>query len=115
MKKRIFRYVKHISITLLLLGTSVILFGLYHGASMHYGDNPKMMDWDKDGPYVFYQNDSILNVNYIKGNQDDGFFLEQKEYSVNSKIPAFCHFPLDSTSFEFSINTDIKSPLNTYF
>tara|TARA_R110002050_G_scaffold109796_3_gene221133 strand:- start:4339 stop:5412 length:1074 start_codon:yes stop_codon:yes gene_type:complete len=81
---------------------------------MHYGDNPKMMDWDKDGPYVFYKNDSILNVNYIKGNQDDGFFLEQKEYSVNSKIPAFCHFPLDSTSFEFSINTDIKSPLNTY-
>jgi hypothetical protein len=114
MKKRIFRYVKHISLTLLFLGTSVIVFGLYHGASMHYADNPKMMDWDNDGPYVFYENDSILNVNYIKGNQDDGFYLEQKDYSVNSKIPAFCHFPLDSTSFEFSINTNTKSPLNTY-
>jgi len=114
MKQRIFRYLKHTFVTFLFLATSVILFGLYHGASMHYGDNPLMMDWDKDGPYVFYKNDSILNVNYIKGNQDDGFFLEKKEYSVNSKIPAFCHFPLDSTSFEFSINSDIKNPLSTY-
>jgi hypothetical protein len=81
---------------------------------MHYGDNPKMMDWDKDGPYVFYKNDSILNVNYIKGNQNDGFFLEQKEHSTKLKIPAFCYFPLDSTRFEFSINTDIKKPLSNY-
>ncbi|WP_077404788.1 metallophosphoesterase [Cellulophaga omnivescoria] len=114
MKKRILRYVKHVFITFLIITISVILFGLYHGASMHYGDNPKMMDWDKDGPYVFYKNDSILNVKYINGNQNDGFFLEQKEHSTNSKISAFCYFPLDSTRFEFSINADIKKPLNTY-
>jgi hypothetical protein len=53
-------------------------------------------------------------VNYIKGNQDDGFFLDQKNYSINSKIPAFCYFPLDSTSFEFAIKTDFKTPKNTY-
>jgi len=114
MKKRIFRYLKHIVSTILILGIAGILFGLYHGAGLHYGDNPKMMNWDKDGPYVFYKNDSILNVNYIKGNQDDGFFLDQKNYSINSKIPAFCYFPLDSTSFEFSIKTDFKTPKNTY-
>lgn len=108
------RYVKHISLTLLILATSAILFGLYHGASVHYGDNPMMGDWDKDGPYVFYKNDSIINVNYIRGNKKDGFFLDQNNYSINAKIPAFCHFPLDSTGFEFSINTDFKTPLNTY-
>lgn len=114
MKKRIFRYVKHTFATLLIIITSVIILGLYHGASLHYGDNPAMMDWDRDGPYVFYDNDSILKVKYIKGNQNNGFYLEQKEYSVLSKIPAFCYFPLDSTSFKFSINTNIKSPLSTY-
>jgi len=114
MGKRIFRYLKHIVLTILVLGIAGILFGLYHGAGLHYGDNPKMMNWDKDGPYVFYKNDSILNVNYIKGNQDNGFFLDQKNYSINSKIPAFCYFPLDSTSFEFSIKTDFKTPKNTY-
>ena len=114
MRKRIFRYIKHIVITILILVIGVILFGLYHGAGLHYGDNPKMMEWDKDGPYVFYKNDSTLNVNYIKGNQDDGFFLNQKNYSIDSIIPASCYFPLDSTSFEFSIRTDFKTPKNTY-
>jgi len=114
MRKRIFRYIKHIVVTILVLGIGGILFGLYHGAGLHYGDNPKMMEWDKDGPYAFYKNDSILNVNYIKGNQDDGFFLDQKNYSIDSIIPASCYFPLDSTSFEFSIRTDFKTPKNAY-
>ena len=114
MRKRIFRYIKHIVVTILVLGIGGILFGLYHGAGLHYGDNPKMMEWDKDGPYAFYKNDSILNVNYIKGNQDDGFFLDQKNYSIDSIIPASCYFPLDSTSFKFSIKTDFKTPKNTY-
>lgn len=114
MRKRIFRYIKHIVVTILILGVGAILFGLYHGASLHYADNPKMMEWDKDGPYAFYKNDSILSVNYIKGNQEDGFFLDQKDYSINSNIPAFCYFPLDSTRFKFSIKTEFKTPKNTY-
>lgn len=114
MKKRILRYAKHIALTVLILGTFGVLFGLYHGASFHYGDNPIMMNWDKDGPYVFYKNDSLLSVNYIKGNQDTGFFLDQKDYAIHSNIPAFCYFPLDSTSFGFSINTGFRRPINTY-
>ena len=101
-------------LTISLFGTAAAVFGLYHGASFHYGDNPLMMDWDEDGPYVFYKNDSILNVNYIKGNQDSGFFVETKDYPANSLIPALCYFPLDSTSFEFSIHPDIRKPMNAY-
>tara|TARA_B110000971_G_C20013446_1_gene502676 strand:- start:1 stop:177 length:177 start_codon:yes stop_codon:yes gene_type:complete len=40
MKKRIFRYLKHIAFTIIVLGAIGILFGLYHGASLHYGDHP---------------------------------------------------------------------------
>jgi hypothetical protein len=97
-----------------MIGAGAILFGLYHGAGLHYADNPKMMEWDNDGPYAFHKNDSILSVNYIKGNKDDGFFLDQKDYSINLNIPAFCYFPLDSTRFEFSIKTEFKTPKNTY-
>lgn len=114
MKKRIYKYLIQTLVTLLFLVTCVIVFGLYHGASMHYGDDPKMMDWNHDGPYVFYKNDSTLNLNYIRGNQDEGFYLDQTEYAVSSKIPAFCHFPLDSTTFEFNINTELKRPVNTH-
>ncbi|MES2653093.1 MAG: metallophosphoesterase [Bacteroidota bacterium] len=114
MKKRIFRYLKHILATILVVGTLGVLFGLYHGASFHYGDNPMMMNWNNEGPYVFYKNDSVLNVNYIKGNQNDGFSLDQKEYATDSKIPAFCYFPIDSTRFEFIVNANFKKPKSTY-
>lgn len=114
MKKRILRYLKHITITFLILGLAVVSFGLYHGASLRYSENPVRMNWDKDGPYVFNKNDSVLTVNYIRGNQDEGFYVDQKEYNSTSKIPAYCYFPLDSTRFEFTISDDLEIPESTY-
>lgn len=114
MKKKIIRYVKHISITFVILAAMAISFGLYHGASFRYAENPEMMNWDKDGPYVFNKNDSTATISYIRGNQDDGFYLDQKDYPLNSKIPAYCYFPLDATRFEFTINNKIMIPKNTY-
>lgn len=114
MKKRVFRYVKHITVTIVILAGLGISFGLYHGASFRYAENPEMMNWDKDGPYVFTKNDSIFSVNYIRGNQDKGFYLDQKEYASNSQILANCYFPLDSTHFEFTITNKMEVPKNTY-
>ncbi|NJI73251.1 hypothetical protein HCX49_08545 [Sphingobacterium kitahiroshimense] len=114
MKKRIFRYVKHIMITFVILGILAISFGLYHGATFRYAENPKMMNWDKDGPYLFSKNDSVLTVNYIRGNQNTGFYLDQKEFASNSEILAYCYFPLDDTRFEFIINSKIEIPATTY-
>ncbi|WP_461588917.1 metallophosphoesterase [Winogradskyella sp.] len=114
MKKRILRYLKHISLTILIFGASINSFGLYHGASMHYGDNPMMMDWDKDGPYAFIKNDSTTVVNYIRGNQDNGFYLDIKEYPAGATIKASTYFPLDSTTFEFNLKTDFKRPPSVY-
>lgn len=114
MKKRVLRFIKHSFITLVILGILAICFGLYHGASFRYAENPKMMDWDKDGPYLFDKNDSVVTVNYIRGNQDKGFYLDQKEYASNSRIPAYCYFPLDDSHFEFTINNKIEIPATTY-
>jgi hypothetical protein len=55
MKKRILRYLKHLIATILIIGTAGVLFGLYHGASLHYGDNPSMYKLGNEGPYVFLQ------------------------------------------------------------
>ena len=114
MKKRILRYVKHMIATILILGSCGVLFGLYHGASLRYAEDPQMMNWDKDGPYVFSGKDSSLTVNYIRGNQDDGFYLDRKNYRKDSKIKAYCYFALDSTYFDFTINNQIEIPVNTY-
>ena len=114
MKKRIVRYLKHVLSTILVLGFLAVLFGLYHGASLHYADHPLMYNIDNEGPYVFYKNDSILNVNYVKGNKADGFYVDTKEYAINSGVSMTSYFQIDSTSFDFKINSDIKIPKTTY-
>lgn len=114
MKKRIVRYIKHSVFTLLILTTIVVLFGLYHGASLHYGDHPLMYNINNEGPYVFYKNDSIVSVNYVKGNKVDGFNVDKKEYPINSEISTSCYFQIDSTRFDFNIKSEIKIPKTTY-
>lgn len=114
MKKRIFRYLKHIFITFFVLAIIAIAFGLYHGARASYGHNPLRLAFDGEGPYAFFKNDSTINVNYIQGNKEDGFYLDQKDYHVAESISANCFFPLDSTSFNFTLKTSFKTPQTIY-
>lgn len=114
MKKRILRYFKHIGVTIIVLFIIAVVIGLQIGASVHYDDHPLMMHVDKEGPHVFYKNDSILNVKYIRGNKNDGFYLNEKDYPSDSMIAATCYFALDDSEFDFKINTNIKTPKNSY-
>lgn len=110
MTKRILRYVKHIVATILVLGTIAVIVLLNIGASLHYGDHPLMMTIDNEGPYVFFENDSILNVNYIRGNKTDGFYVDKKEYPIDSKplstkSPTKTKCPFPNVQFKFSSMT----------
>jgi len=114
-KKRIFRYLKHISITFFVVIPILFVIGLLSlGGGIHYGDNPKRLDWNNEGPYVFYKNDSTINVNYIKGNKKEGYSLEQQEYHFNSHPLAKSFFALDSSEFAFNIQTNFEIPKTTY-
>lgn len=114
MKKRILRYLKHTSLTFLALAIIAVLFGLYHGASASYGHNSKRLDFNGEGPYAFYENDSTLNINYIKGNKKEGFYLDTREISSAESTPVSCFFPLDSTSFNFKIEVNFETPKTIY-
>ena len=114
MKKRIIRYLKHISgtiISLLLVGIVVVIA---LNGSLEYGNNPQATNLEKEGPYVFYETDSTLNVKYIKGNKTDGFYLDQKKYAINQAIPTSCYFPLDDSTFNFALNSNFEIPNSTY-
>ena len=114
MKKRIIQYLKHVLSTFIILGGLAVLFGLYQGASLHYADHPLMYKIDTEGPYVFYKNDSIVDVNYVKGNKNDGFYVHKKEYNIHSEISLNSYFQIDSTSFDFKIKAAIHIPKTTY-
>lgn len=114
MGKKIIRYVIHI------LGTAMffLLAGTVTVVSMNgtfdYSDNPKGLDLEKEGPYVFFDSDSTLNVNYIRGNKTDGFFLDRSEHRLEDPVSVSCYFPLDETSFNVSLDPGIETPKSTY-
>jgi Calcineurin-like phosphoesterase len=114
MKKRMLQYLKHIVLTVLIPLPFVAVFGLYHGASFHYGDNPLALKWDNEGPYIFYQNDSTIKVNYIKGNHDSGFYALEKTYHIDSLNSITGYYPLDSSQFQIPIKTSFEKPKSTY-
>ncbi|MCM8568549.1 metallophosphoesterase [Gramella jeungdoensis] len=114
MKTKIFRYFKHLGLTIIVLLLILIPIGISEGAQLSYGHDQASLNFDGDGPYAFFKNDSIVNVKYIRGNKEDGFYLDEKEYSVKKPIPATVYFPLDSTNFSFSISTDFESPESIY-
>ena len=114
MKERIARYLKHIFgtiISLLLVGATVVIS---LNGSFEYGEDPQAINLEREGPYVFYETDSTLNVNYIRGNKTDGFYLDKTEHHTNDEIFANCYFSLDGSGFDFNIRSDIKSPQSTY-
>ncbi len=114
MKKRIIRYVKHIlgTVLFLLLVGTVTLVSL--NGTFNYNNNPKGLDLDKEGPYVFFDSDSSLNVNYIRGNKTDGFFLERSEHQLADTVTASCYFPLDESSFDVILDPSFETPKSTY-
>ncbi len=114
MKKNILRYLKHLFLTVLVLLCLGLTILVNIGGSVHYGDQAGMRNLDREGPYLFYENDSVLNLQYLRGNKDDGFYLEQQSYPIASSIPATCYFPLDGSKFNFFIQTEFKTPPSIY-
>lgn len=114
MKSRILRYFKHIGLTVLTLALIAICFGLYHGATMHYGDNPLKRNLNNEGPYAFYENDSTISLNYIQGNNNDGFYVTKTIHQSNALIKATSYFSLDDSSFKFNIQSKFSVPPVSY-
>jgi hypothetical protein len=114
MKKRILRYLKHIFGTIIVLLIIGVITLVSLNGSFDYSSNPININLENEGPYVFYETDSTLNVNYIKGNKTDGFYLNQKEYAINEAVPVHCYFPLDDSTFNFTLKSNFEIPSSTY-
>ncbi len=114
MKKRILRYLKHILLTIIVLMSIAVVVGLSIGAAVHYGDHPLQYSMINEGPYIFYKNDSTLNINYINGSRKEGYTLTQKTIISKTLNKATCYFPLDSTSFDFIVNDNFNTPPVAY-
>lgn len=115
MKKRILRYFKHILLSLAIGVPLFVLIGFLSGNVMKYSRNNLADNWENEGPYVFYESDTTLRINYIKGNRKNGFYLESSTTNVNTlNQEVKSYYPIDSTSFSFDLNTTFEIPRSIY-
>ena len=114
MNKAFLTYLKHILLTFLVLIGVAIIFGLSIGASANYYEHPARLQMNNEGPFVFFKNETTIEVNYIHGTKTDGFYVDQSIHSVSDTIQAHCFFQLDSTRFEFPIIADFTTHPSRY-
>jgi len=113
MKKRILRYIKHILITIPIV-IIIVLIASIIGGQYKYNRNDLVSDLNNEGPYIFFENDSLISINHIKGNDSKGYELKQNISPKDSIIKTYSYYSLDSTSFELIINPNIKTPKAEY-
>lgn len=78
--------------------------------SFRYGRNSLVSseNLENEGPFIF-EKDSTYQINYIKGNSETGYYLEQKNKRIDTDINVKCYYYLDSTDFTFKLNPNLQN------
>lgn len=100
---------KHFLITLTILAAIAIGVAVKLGADIFYGDNDLAYKVGNEGPHIFYEGDEYV-VNYIRGDSDNGFDVEKARYEMEEQTSARVFFPLENNSFEFEIDSKLRTP-----
>lgn len=117
-------FIRHFLLTLLLLASTLVCFGLLIGAEAHLFEDEKAYQLDGE-THVFFQPYSApvsgqpateqLVASTIRGDQDSGFWIEMQPLSaeeggVQLQIP----FPADGSSFQVTVQSQIETPASQY-
>lgn len=109
MRKKIIHYTG--SILIIAVVGSIAFFGwmVYKGHSMKYNRNFAVQsNFNREGPFILYSDDSLVSVKYIYGDTIKGFHVEEKTIKTKSHISPSIYYFMDSTSFTVDINPSIE-------
>jgi calcineurin-like phosphoesterase family protein len=101
---------KHIILTILITVPFIIFISILLGKQFTYKSNPQRKKLNNDGPYVFFKNDTLIQLNYIKGDKIEGYYIESEELSLNETINIDCYYPLDSSKFKVKLSSNFRTP-----
>lgn len=71
---------KHFFGTLIVLSLIVLGVAIYFGADIDYGDNMMAYKVGDEGPHIFFEGEHLV-ARHIRGNRDQGFYVEEKKLS----------------------------------
>lgn len=111
--KTVLTYFWHFLVVLLVLAVVGAGVGLSQGAAFHYGDTLTAYSVGDEGPHVFQQGDQWV-VQTLRGNRDDGFWIEERRHALTETLPLQVAFPLDNSRFAVQASAEFVAPPTRY-
>ncbi len=103
---------KHFSVTFLLLLVAVVCFGLSIGAEAHFFED--RLAYRLDGEtHVFFENGSLIGKT-LRGNSNDGYYVETQALDPNGKSEIEILFPADGSVFTVNPYANVSVPEAIY-
>lgn len=103
MLKLLWTNLKHFSITSLILLCLALGLAVVFSIDIDYGDDRRAYKVGGEGPHVFFTGDQ-MQLNFIRGDGETGFYLEQQSLPVAAKVQTQVYFPLEDNHFALTID-----------
>ena len=86
------------TLALTTLGLAVVF-----SIDIDYGDDRRGYKVGGEGPHVFFAGDQ-MQLNFIRGDGETGFYLEQQSLPLTAKMQTQVYFPLEDQHFALTID-----------
>jgi hypothetical protein len=103
MMKLLWTNLKHFSITSFVLLCLALGLAVVFSIDIDYGDDRRAYKVGGEGPHVFFAGDQ-MQLNFIRGDGETGFYLEQRSLPLAAKVQTQVYFPLEDQHFALTID-----------
>ena len=101
--KLLWTNLKHFSITSFVLLCLALGLAVVFSIDIDYGDDRRAYKVGGEGPHVFFAGDQ-MQLNFIRGDGETGFYLEQQSQHLTEKMQTQVYFPLEDQHFALTID-----------
>lgn len=101
--KLLWTNLKHFSFTSLVLLGLALGLAVVFSIDIDYGDDRRAYKVGGEGPHVFFAGDQ-MQLNFIRGDGESGFYLEQQTVPLTAKVQTQVYFPLEDNHFALTID-----------
>ncbi len=100
MNERALKYFKYFFLSVFVLIVFFLIFSLIFNQAIKYGfDKTIPLQLDLEGPFIAFEGDSLAKIQYIRGNQKEGFELQTQFAKSDTLLQLPVYYPLDKSEF----------------
>ncbi|MBZ4409679.1 metallophosphoesterase [Myxococcus sp. XM-1-1-1] len=109
----VWTFVWHFLSVLSILVVVAAGIGLHEGVDIYYGETTEAFKAGDEGPHVFQQGGQWVSQT-LRGNREEGFWVEEKRHALTDTFQLEVSFPLDRSRFSVQATPEFATPPSRY-